>query len=148
RLYKFRTMRVSDSSESDSRWTSPGDPRRTPLGVFLRRTSLDELPQFFNVLKGDMSVVGPRPERPRFVAKFLNEVARYNSRHRLKVGITGWAQVNGWRGDTSIRKRVEHDLFYLQNWSFEGRTNRSEEHTSELQSRFDLVCRLLLEKKK
>jgi len=118
RMYKFRTMRVSDSSESDSRWTSPGDPRRTPLGVFLRRTSLDELPQFFNVLKGDMSVVGPRPERPRFVAKFLNEVARYNSRHRLKVGITGWAQVNGWRGDTSIRKRVEHDLFYLQNWSF------------------------------
>ena len=118
RMCKFRTMRVSDSSESDSRWTTPGDPRRTRLGIFLRRTSLDELPQFFNVLKGDMSVVGPRPERPRFVAKFLNEVARYNNRHRLKVGITGWAQVNGWRGDTSIRKRVEHDLFYLQNWSF------------------------------
>jgi Undecaprenyl-phosphate glucose phosphotransferase len=118
RMYKFRTMRVSDSLESDSRWTTRGDPRRTPLGVFLRKTSLDELPQFFNVLKGDMSVVGPRPERPRFVGKFLNEVARYNSRHRLKVGITGWAQVNGWRGDTSIRKRVEHDLFYLQNWSF------------------------------
>jgi Undecaprenyl-phosphate glucose phosphotransferase len=117
RMYKFRTMRVSDPSESDSRWTTAGDPRRTRLGVFLRRTSLDELPQFFNVLKGDMSVVGPRPERPRFVAKFLNEVARYNSRHLLKVGITGWAQVNGWRGDTSIRKRVEHDLFYLQNWS-------------------------------
>jgi len=118
RMYKFRTMRVADSSESDTRWTTSGDPRRTRLGIFLRRTSLDELPQFFNVLKGDMSVVGPRPERPRFVAKFLNEVARYNSRHRLKVGITGWAQVNGWRGDTSIRKRVEHDLFYLQNWSF------------------------------
>jgi len=117
RMYKFRSMRVSDPSESDSRWTTTGDPRRTGLGVFLRRTSLDELPQFFNVLKGDMSVVGPRPERPRFVAKFLNEVASYNNRHRLKVGITGWAQVNGWRGDTSIRKRVEHDLFYLQNWS-------------------------------
>ncbi|HKW34570.1 MAG TPA: undecaprenyl-phosphate glucose phosphotransferase [Candidatus Acidoferrum sp.] len=118
RMYKFRTMRVADPSESDARWTTPGDPRRTALGIFLRRTSLDELPQFFNVLKGDMSVVGPRPERPRFVAKFLNEVSRYNNRHRLKVGITGWAQVNGWRGDTSIRKRVEHDLYYLQNWSF------------------------------
>lgn len=118
RMYKFRTMRVSDASESDTRWTTAGDTRRTPIGVFLRRTSLDELPQFFNVLNGNMSVVGPRPERPRFVAKFLNEVSRYNSRHRLKVGITGWAQVNGWRGDTSIRKRVEHDLYYLQNWSF------------------------------
>lgn len=118
RMYKFRTMRVSDPSESDARWTTARDPRRTAIGVFLRRTSLDELPQFFNVLRGDMSVVGPRPERPRFVEKFLNEVARYNSRHRLKVGITGWAQVNGWRGDTSIRKRVEHDLYYLQNWSF------------------------------
>jgi exopolysaccharide biosynthesis polyprenyl glycosylphosphotransferase len=118
RMCKFRTMRVSDPSESDARWTTARDPRRTAIGVFLRRTSLDELPQFFNVLRGDMSVVGPRPERPRFVEKFLNEVARYNNRHRLKVGITGWAQVNGWRGDTSIRKRVEHDLYYLQNWSF------------------------------
>ena len=118
RMYKFRSMRVADPSESDARWTTPGDPRRTTIGVFLRKTSLDELPQFFNVLKGDMSVVGPRPERPRFVNKFLTEVARYNNRHRLKVGITGWAQVNGWRGDTSIRKRVEHDLYYLQNWSF------------------------------
>ena len=111
-------MRVADPSESDRRHTTPNDPRRTPVGIFLRKTSLDELPQFFNVLKGDMSVVGPRPELVRFVEKFLHEVARYNSRHRLKVGITGWAQVNGWRGDTSIRKRVEHDLFYLQNWSF------------------------------
>jgi len=118
RMYKFRTMRVADPSESDRRHTTPNDPRRTPVGIFLRKTSLDELPQFFNVLKGDMSVVGPRPELVRFVEKFLHEVARYNSRHRLKVGITGWAQVNGWRGDTSIRKRVEHDLFYLQNWSF------------------------------
>src|SRR5205085_11319261 len=117
-MYKFRTMKVTPKQERDTVWTEPGDPRRTRIGSFLRMSSLDELPQFFNVLKGDMSVVGPRPERPRFVAKFLNEVARYNSRHRLKVGITGWAQVNGWRGDTSIRKRVEHDLFYLQNWSF------------------------------
>ncbi len=117
-MYKFRTMRVTDPSESDARWTTASDPRRTAIGIFLRRTSLDELPQFFNVLRGDMSVVGPRPERPRFVEKFLNEIARYNNRHRLKVGITGWAQVNGWRGDTSIRRRIEHDLYYLQNWSF------------------------------
>jgi lipopolysaccharide/colanic/teichoic acid biosynthesis glycosyltransferase len=117
KMYKFRTMRVSDSSESDIRWTSQGDSRRTWLGTFLRRTSLDELPQFVNVLKGDMSVVGPRPERPHFVKQFLQEIGRYNQRHCLKVGITGWAQVNGWRGDTSIEKRVEHDLYYLQNWS-------------------------------
>jgi Undecaprenyl-phosphate glucose phosphotransferase len=118
RMYKFRTMKVSSRSESDAQWTIANDPRRTALGSFLRRTSLDELPQFFNVFKGDMSVVGPRPERPGFVKKFLTEVSRYNYRHRLKVGITGWAQVNGWRGDTSIRRRVEHDLYYLQNWNF------------------------------
>jgi len=118
RMYKFRTMRISSRTESDNQWTTANDPRRTPIGSFLRRTSLDELPQFLNVLKGDMSVVGPRPERPGFVKKFLTEVSRYNYRHRLKVGITGWAQVNGWRGDTSIRRRVEHDLYYLQNWNF------------------------------
>jgi len=105
-------------TESDTVWTSANDPRRTRLGVFLRRTSIDELPQFINVLKGDMSVVGPRPERPYFVDKFLVQVRRYNHRHSLKVGITGWAQVHGWRGDTSIEKRVEHDLYYLQNWTF------------------------------
>ncbi len=118
RMYKFRTMRVSTKSESDTIWTSANDPRKTPLGAFLRRTSIDELPQFFNVLKGEMSVVGPRPERPYFVDKFLGEVRRYNQRHSLKVGITGWAQVHGWRGDTSIQERVDHDLYYLQNWSF------------------------------
>ncbi len=118
RMYKFRTMNVSARTESDTQWTVANDPRRTSLGTLLRKTSLDELPQFFNVLRGDMSVVGPRPERPGFVKKFLTEVSRYNSRHRLKVGITGWAQVNGWRGDTSIRRRVEHDLYYLQNWNF------------------------------
>lgn len=117
RMWKFRTMRVSRVQESDTRWTTKEDSRRTILGAFLRETSLDELPQFMNVLKGDMSVVGPRPERPHFVHKFLQEIARYNTRHTLKVGITGWAQVNGWRGDTSIEKRVEYDLYYLQNWS-------------------------------
>jgi len=117
-MYKFRTMRLSSPDESDVRWTTENDPRRTSIGGFLRRSSLDELPQFFNVLKGEMSVVGPRPERPFFVKKFLQEFASYNHRHCLKVGITGWAQVNGWRGDTPIDKRLEYDLYYLQNWSF------------------------------
>jgi Undecaprenyl-phosphate glucose phosphotransferase len=119
KMYKFRTMQMSDpnSKEGDTRWTTQNDPRRTWVGVLLRKTSLDELPQFINVLKGDMSVVGPRPERPHFVRQFLQDVARYNHRHCLKVGITGWAQVNGWRGNTSINKRVEYDLYYLQNWS-------------------------------
>jgi len=116
-MYKFRTMRLADRSESDVRWTTADDQRRTTVGAFLRKTSLDELPQFFNVLKGDMSVVGPRPERPFFVNQFLREFSHYNARHRLKVGMTGWAQVNGWRGDTSIQKRFEFDIYYLQNWS-------------------------------
>jgi lipopolysaccharide/colanic/teichoic acid biosynthesis glycosyltransferase len=111
-------MSVSPKNESDTAWTTANDPRRTRLGELLRHMSLDELPQFFNVLKGDMSVVGPRPERPYFVDKFLGEVRRYNHRHSLKVGITGWAQVCGWRGDTSIEKRIEYDLYYLQNWTF------------------------------
>lgn len=117
RMYKFRTMKTGDTAESDTRWTTMDDPRRTRFGSFLRRTNLDELPQFINVLKGEMSVVGPRPERPHFVQKFLGDVAQYNNRHYLKVGITGWAQVNGWRGDTSIARRLEHDLYYLRNWS-------------------------------
>ena len=117
RMYKFRTMKAGDPAEGDTRWTTADDPRCTRLGALLRRTNLDELPQFFNVLKGEMSLVGPRPERPYFVQKFLEDVAQYNSRHYLKVGITGWAQVNGWRGDTSIPRRVEHDLYYLRNWS-------------------------------
>lgn len=117
-MLKFRSMMTAPAAESDRRWTVENDPRRTRFGAWLRRTSLDELPQFFNVLRGDMSVVGPRPERPHFVKQFLQEIHTYNSRHRLKVGMTGWAQVNGWRGNTSIEKRVEHDLYYLQNWSF------------------------------
>jgi len=116
-MLKFRTMHESPKHESDTVWTTASDSRRTLFGSILRKTSLDELPQFINVLNGDMSVVGPRPERPHFVNKFLNEVTRYNNRHALKVGITGWAQVNGFRGDTSIEKRVEYDLYYLQNWS-------------------------------
>lgn len=118
RMYKFRTMRTSAGPESMTCHTKAGDPRKTPFGTFLRKTSLDELPQFINVLKGDMSIVGPRPEMTYFVHKFLQEVERYNNRHALKVGITGWAQVNGWRGNTSIEKRIEYDLYYLQNWSF------------------------------
>jgi exopolysaccharide biosynthesis polyprenyl glycosylphosphotransferase len=117
KMVKFRTMRVGSREEGDTQWTCADDPRRTAVGAFLRKSNLDELPQFFNVLKGDMSIVGPRPERPHFVEKFLEEFDRYNFRHTFKAGITGWAQVNGWRGDTSIAKRVEYDLYYLRNWS-------------------------------
>jgi Undecaprenyl-phosphate glucose phosphotransferase len=117
RMFKFRTMKVGSCEEGDTRWTCEKDPRRTTVGTFLRKTNLDELPQFLNVLQGDMSIVGPRPERPFFVERFLEEFDRYNSRHMFKAGITGWAQVNGWRGDTSIAKRVEYDLYYLRNWS-------------------------------
>src|ERR1700722_127290 len=117
RMLKFRTMKVGSRTEGDTRWTSTNDPRRTAVGVFLRKTNLDELPQFLNVLLGDMSIVGPRPERAHFVERFLEEFDRYNFRHTFKVGITGWAQVNGWRGNASIAKRVEYDLYYLRNWS-------------------------------
>jgi lipopolysaccharide/colanic/teichoic acid biosynthesis glycosyltransferase len=117
RMLKFRTMKVAPVSETDTLWTTPSDSRCTAIGAFLRRSSFDELPQFFNVLWGDMSVVGPRPERPHFVEKFNDEIDAYNARHHLKSGITGWAQVNGLRGDTDITKRVELDLYYIQNWS-------------------------------
>jgi Undecaprenyl-phosphate glucose phosphotransferase len=116
-MYKFRTMSASSREQSDSRWTVKNDPRCTEIGRILRRTGLDELPQFVNVLMGDMSVVGPRPERPLLVRKFMQSVANYNRRHYLKVGITGWAQVNGWRGDTSIEKRIEYDLYYVRHWT-------------------------------
>jgi Undecaprenyl-phosphate glucose phosphotransferase len=116
RMYKFRTMMGSEKEEG-TRWTVENDPRCTPIGSFLRRTSLDELPQFFNVLKGDMSVVGPRPERPYFVEKFVKDTESYNSRHYMKGGITGWAQINGLRGDTSIPERIRYDLYYMRHWS-------------------------------
>jgi len=117
RMFKFRTMRVAPPEEKYTRLTVKDDPRCTRVGKFLRQASLDELPQFFNVLKGDMSVVGPRPERPILVQRFMQSVGNYNRRHFLKVGITGWAQVNGWRGDTSIEKRVEYDLYYMRHWT-------------------------------
>jgi Undecaprenyl-phosphate glucose phosphotransferase len=117
RMFKFRTMAVAPRMDSDTRWTVKNDPRCTHIGRILRQTGLDELPQFFNVLRGDMSVVGPRPERPMLVQRFMQSVGNYNRRHYLKVGITGWAQVNGWRGDTSIEKRVEYDLYYMRHWT-------------------------------
>jgi Undecaprenyl-phosphate glucose phosphotransferase len=117
RMLKFRTMRQDPALNSGSHWTSRDDPYVTPLGRWLRRSNLDELPQFLNVLKGDMSVVGPRPERRFFLERFRQEVPEYMSRHYVKSGITGWAQVNGWRGDTSIAQRVAHDLYYIRNWA-------------------------------
>jgi lipopolysaccharide/colanic/teichoic acid biosynthesis glycosyltransferase len=116
-MLKFRTMRVDAEKETGPVWAKENDPRRTKIGTFLRKTSLDELPQLFNVLKGKMSLVGPRPERPNFVEEFRNKVPSYMLRHKIKAGITGWAQVNGWRGDTSLEKRIEYDLYYIQNWS-------------------------------
>ncbi|MFC2173573.1 undecaprenyl-phosphate glucose phosphotransferase [Acidobacteriota bacterium] len=116
-MYKFRTMKIDAEKETGPVWSKPGDPRRTRLGAFLRRTSLDEFMQFFNVLKGEMSVVGPRPERPEFLKEFKEKFPEYMLRHKVKSGITGWAQVHGWRGNTSLQKRIEHDLYYIQNWS-------------------------------
>lgn len=116
-IVKFRSMRVNAEATSGPVWAVRDDPRRTRVGSFLRRTSLDELPQIWNVLTGDMSVVGPRPERPTFVREFKHKIPRYMLRHRVKAGITGWAQVHGWRGNTSIKKRIQYDLYYIQNWS-------------------------------
>lgn len=116
-MYKFRTMRVQDDNEEKKAWTTKNDPRVTGIGKLLRRTSLDEVPQFFNILKGDMSLIGPRPERPFFVDKYKEEIPRYMIKHQVRPGLTGWAQVNGYRGDSSIRKRIEHDIYYIENWS-------------------------------
>lgn len=118
RFYKFRTMQSRNERESDTRWTTKDDDRVTWIGAILRTTSLDELPQFWNVLRGDMSVVGPRPERPHFAKMFREDIPAYMIRHQVKTGLTGWAQVNGLRGDTSIEKRIEFDLYYIENWSF------------------------------
>ena len=117
KMYKFRSMTVQDPNKEKMKWTTPGDSRVTPIGKIIRSTSIDETPQFFNVLFGDMSLVGPRPERPFFVEKFKEEIPRYMIKHQVRPGITGWAQVNGYRGDTSIIKRIEHDLYYIENWS-------------------------------
>ena len=118
KMYKFRTMEVQKEEEEKKGWTKKNDPRVTKIGKILRKTSIDEMPQFFNVLKGDMSLVGPRPERPLFVEKFREEIPRYMIKHQVRPGLTGWAQVNGYRGDTSIRKRIEFDLYYIENWTF------------------------------
>jgi len=116
-MLKFRSMRVDAESQSGPVWAQAGDDRKTPIGSFLRKTSLDELPQFWNVLKGNMSIVGPRPERPEFIVRFRETLPQYMLRHKMKAGITGWAQVNGWRGNTSLEKRIEFDLYYIEHWS-------------------------------
>ena len=116
-MYKFRSMRVDAEDKTGPVWASKEDDRRTRLGTFLRKTSFDELPQLFNVLCGDMSLVGPRPERPVFVKDFKKSIPRYMLRLKMKAGLTGWAQVNGWRGNTSLDKRIEFDLYYIKNWS-------------------------------
>ena len=117
RIYKFRTMRVQEASEEKKGWTTKDDPRVTKSGKLMRRFNLDELPQLFNILKGDMSIVGPRPERPQFVEQFKEEIPRYMIKHQVRPGLTGWAQVSGFRGDTSIHKRISYDLYYIENWS-------------------------------
>ena len=116
-MYKFRSMVVQKEESESKEWTTKDDPRVTQVGKVIRRFSIDELPQFFNVLKGDMSVVGPRPERPQFVEKFMEEIPRYMVKHQVRPGLTGWAQINGYRGDTSIKRRVEHDIYYIENWT-------------------------------
>jgi len=115
-VLKFRTMRLDAEKETGPVWTQEGDARRTTIGAFLRRTSLDELPQFWNVLKGEMSIVGPRPERPEFIAQFRGQYPQYMLRHKMKAGMTGWAQVNGWRGNTDLKTRLEYDMYYIEHW--------------------------------
>ncbi len=117
RMYKFRSMVELDEESEKTKWSTRNDPRITPVGKWIRRTSIDELPQLYNVLKGDMSLVGPRPERPQFVEKFRDEIPRYMVKHQVRPGMTGWAQINGYRGDTSIEKRIEYDLYYIENWT-------------------------------
>ena len=117
-VYKFRTMRSNAEQTTGPVWAKKGDERCTPIGKFLRRFNFDELPQLWNVLKGEMSLVGPRPERPHFVEQFRGEIPRYMARHKIKSGITGWAQVNGLRGNTSLQERIKYDLYYAENWAF------------------------------
>ena len=117
KMYKFRSMRLQPEEEEEKAWTTNNAPRVTKIGKFIRRTSIDELPQLFNIFKGDMSLVGPRPERPQFVEQFIEIIPRYMIKHQVPPGLTGWAQINGYRGDTSITKRIEHDLYYIENWT-------------------------------
>jgi len=117
-IYKFRSMRAQDDKQEKYQWSTREDPRKTRVGSFIRKTNIDELPQFFNILKGDMSLIGPRPERPYFVIKFRDEIPKYMIKHYVRPGMTGWAQVNGWRGDTCISERIKHDIYYVENWSF------------------------------
>lgn len=117
KVLKFRTMKVNAEAKTGPVWAKANDDRRTAIGNFLRKTNIDELPQFLNVLKGEMSVVGPRPERPHFIEQFRSEIPRYMTRHKIKSGITGWAQVNGYRGNTSLQERIKYDLYYMENWS-------------------------------
>jgi Undecaprenyl-phosphate glucose phosphotransferase len=116
-MYKFRSMKVPDEERENFQWTTKDDPRKTRFGSFIRKTSIDELPQFFNILKGEMSLIGPRPERPHFVKKFKEEIPKYMIKHHVRPGMTGWAQVNGYRGNTSLIKRIEHDIYYVENWT-------------------------------
>lgn len=116
-IYKIRSMRINAEASSGAVWCTRDDPRRLKIGTFMRKYNIDELPQFWNVLKGDMSLVGPRPERPELIEKFKDEIPNYNARHEIRTGLTGWAQIHGLRGDTDLRKRVEADLYYLENWS-------------------------------
>lgn len=117
-MHKFRSMRTDAESQTGAVWAQANDPRKTKLGAFLRATSLDELPQLWNVLRGEMSLVGPRPERPVFVDQFRKEIPNYMLRHKVKSGLTGWAQINGWRGNTSLDRRIECDIYYIRNWSY------------------------------
>ena len=117
-MWKFRSMRLASGDIDKTEWSSQNNPRKTKFGDFIRRTSLDELPQLLNVLLGDMSLVGPRPEQPFFVDKFRHEIPGYMLKHKMKPGMTGWAQVNGWRGDTDLNKRIECDIYYIKHWSF------------------------------
>ena len=116
-MYKFRSMKVQAIDAEVTEWTTKEDCRKTKFGSFIRKTSIDELPQLFNVLKGDMSLIGPRPERPFYVDKFKEEIPKYMIKHHVRPGMTGWTQVHGWRGDTSIHKRIEYDIYYIENWS-------------------------------
>ena len=131
-VYKFRSMYQNAEDETGPVWARENDPRCTPVGRWLRKLDLDELPQLWNVLRGDMSIVGPRPERPYFVEQFKHRIPQYMLRHKVKAGITGWAQVNGWRGNTSLEKRIEYDLYYIENWSVGA---RPQDHVAHARAR-------------